>query len=78
MHSPSVSIPCDGVRTPDHSTQPSDSTFTGQVSKIRRTKTSQRDGHSEKTSEIAQIGISVQPDPTLLSPMTENTPPEPI
>ena len=50
MHSPSVSIPCDGVRTPDYSTQPSDSTFTGQRFMIRRTIMSQRDGDSEKTA----------------------------
>ena len=69
MHSPSVSIPCDGVITSDHLTQPYDITFTRQVSKIIRTTMSQRDGDSEKTVEIAQIGISVWPDLTLLSPM---------
>ena len=50
MHSPSVSIPCDGVITPDHSTQPSDRTFTGEISKIIRTKMSQHGGDSEKTA----------------------------
>ena len=59
MRPPSVSIPCDGVRTPDNSTQLSVRTFTGQVSKIRITSMIQRDGDSEKTSEIAQIGISI-------------------
>ena len=78
MHSSYVSFPCNGVITPDHSIQPSGSTFTGKVSKIRITTMIQRDGDSEKTSEIAQIGIFVRPDPTLLSPITGNTPTEPI
>ena len=55
--------------------QPSNSTFNVKVSKIIIPKMSQRDVDSENTSETAQIGISVQPSPTLLSPMTENTPP---
>ena len=75
MHSPSVAITCDGFITPGYSTQPSSSTFNVKVSKIIIPKMSQRDVDSENTSEIAQIGISVQPNPTLLSPMTENTPP---
>ena len=75
---PSVSIPFDGVRTPDHLAQPYDSNFTVQVSKIRRTKMIQLDVDSENTAEKSQIGVSVQTDTTVLSSMTENTPPEPV
>ena len=78
MHHPSVSIPYDVVRTPEHSTQPSYSTLTGQLYKIRITEKGQRDGDSQNTSKIAQIGIYVRPDLTLLLPMTENNLPEPI
>ena len=75
IHSPSLSITCIEVRKPGNLTKPSDSTLTGKVSKIRITTMSQFGCDYEKTAKIVKINISVQPDSTLLSPMTKNTPP---